>query len=66
MPKLKTKKGLSKRVKVTKNKKVIRSKAGKRHLLSCKSKKRKRGLKKGVEMSTAQKLLIKRGLPYNQ
>lgn len=39
MPKVKTKKGFAKRVKVTKKKKILRSRAGRRHLLSCKKKK---------------------------
>lgn len=64
MPKLKTKKALVKRVKVTKNKKVLRSKAGRRHLLSGKTAKRKRILRKKCLVSSAQKQLIKAGLPY--
>jgi large subunit ribosomal protein L35 len=64
MPKLKTRKSLAKRVKITKNKKILRSQSGRRHLLSGKSKKRKRRLKKKDLVSSAQRKLVKRGLPY--
>ncbi|MFH1505353.1 MAG: 50S ribosomal protein L35 [Candidatus Omnitrophota bacterium] len=64
MPKLKTKKALVKRVKVTKNKKVLRPKAGKRHLLSCKNRKRKRQLRRKTVTSATEKKWIKRALPY--
>ncbi len=65
MPKLKTKKALSKRIKITGTKKLIRSKTGRRHLLSSKSSKRKRKLRKGEEVSSAGKKLIKASLPYS-
>ncbi|MBU1121082.1 MAG: 50S ribosomal protein L35 [Candidatus Omnitrophota bacterium] len=65
MPKLKTKKALSKRVKVTANKKLLHSKAGRRHLLSGKSKKRKRGLKKRVVVAACDKKALKTALPYD-
>jgi large subunit ribosomal protein L35 len=45
MPKQKTRKGLAKRVRVTRNGKIVRGKAGRRHLLSGKSRKRKRQLR---------------------
>ena len=64
MPKLKTRKALAKRVKVTKKKKTLRSKAGRRHLLSAKKRKRKRNLRRTAKVSTAEKELIKRALPY--
>ncbi|MCP4653062.1 MAG: 50S ribosomal protein L35 [Candidatus Omnitrophica bacterium] len=63
MPKVKTKKGLAKRVTVTKKKKVLRSKAGRRHLLSSKTRKQKRDLGKKDTVSN-QKKLLKKGLPY--
>ncbi|MBD3264877.1 MAG: 50S ribosomal protein L35 [Candidatus Omnitrophica bacterium] len=65
MPKLKTKKSLAKRVKVTKNKKIMRSKAGRRHLLSNKNRKRKRNLRKKDLLPETQKKTVKRGLPYS-
>jgi len=65
MPKLKTKKALAKRVKVTKKKKMLRSKTGRRHLLSSKSSKRKRKLRQRGVVSSAGKRLIKESLPYS-
>ena len=46
MPKHKTNKAVKKRVKVTKNGKVLLNRAGKGHLLSKKSAKRRRKLRK--------------------
>ncbi|MFH1413807.1 MAG: 50S ribosomal protein L35, partial [Candidatus Omnitrophota bacterium] len=46
MPKLKTKKGVAKRFKLTKTGKIKYHSEGKRHLLSSKGKKRKRKLRK--------------------
>jgi len=64
MPKLKTKKALKKRVKITKKKKALRSKAGRRHLLSSKTTKRKRNLRKKSVVSETESKMIKRSLPY--
>ncbi|UCC95194.1 MAG: 50S ribosomal protein L35 [Candidatus Omnitrophota bacterium] len=64
MPKLKTKKALAKRVKITKKGKILCSKAGRRHLLSGKSKKRKRALRKKERIPAGQKQFAKRALPY--
>jgi len=64
MPKLKTKKALAKRIKITGGGKLIRSKAGRRHLLSGKSKKRKRALRKKTVVASADKKMVKRALPY--
>ncbi|MBU0693099.1 MAG: 50S ribosomal protein L35 [Candidatus Omnitrophica bacterium] len=64
MPKLKTKKALAKRVKITKKKKILRNKAGRRHLLSGKSKKRKRLLRKKCLVSKADRKAILKALPY--
>lgn len=65
MPKLKTKKALSKRVKITKTGKVLRSKAGKSHLLSGKSRKRKRSLRKRGEVASVDMKMIRKALPYS-
>ena len=46
MPKLKTKKAVSKRVSVTGTGKLKKTKANKQHILTKKSTKRKRGLRK--------------------
>ncbi len=64
MPKLKTKKSLAKRIKVTGKKKLVRFKAGRRHLLSGKSRKRKRRLKKKGLVSSGEMKMVKRALPY--
>lgn len=64
MPKVKTKKSLSKRVKVTAKKKALRSKGGRRHLLSCKGRKRKRDLRKKGLVSDAEGKFLKKALPY--
>ena len=45
MPKQKTRKGVAKRIRVTRTGKIVRGKAGRRHLLSNKSRKRKRKLR---------------------
>jgi len=65
MPKLKSKKGVTKRFKVTGSGKVKRSKAGKRHLLTSKTGKRKRTLRKGVMTDKTQEKSIKEMMPYS-
>ncbi|UCD15371.1 MAG: 50S ribosomal protein L35 [Candidatus Omnitrophota bacterium] len=65
MPKLKTKKSLAKRVKVTKKGKMLRSRAGRRHLLSCKKRKRKRNLRNKGLVSAADRKMLKGALPYD-
>ncbi len=64
MPKLKTKKAFAKRLKVTKNKKVLRSKGSRRHLLSARAEKRKRFLRKKALVAGVDKMAVKRALPY--
>jgi len=64
MPKLKTKKGAQKRFKLTKTGKVKRGKTGKRHILTKKSKKRKRNLSKSAMVDKTFERKIKRLLPY--
>ncbi|MFC1675118.1 50S ribosomal protein L35 [Candidatus Omnitrophota bacterium] len=65
MGKLKTKKGVAKRFKLSKNKKVRCSSGGKSHLLSSKSAKRLRRLRrrKGID-SKKYKKHLRRMLPY--
>ncbi|MDP8258411.1 MAG: 50S ribosomal protein L35 [Candidatus Aadella gelida] len=64
MPKLKTKKGVQKRVKVTATGKVKRKKEGARHLLTKKSRKRKRSLKASTLVDKTIEKKIKSLLPY--
>lgn len=59
MPKAKTKRALSKRVKVSATGKIMRRQAGKSHLLSSKSRKRKRRLSKTVPLSKRDRRLLK-------
>ena len=58
--KAKTRKSLSKRFKVTKTGKVLRRAVGQDHLLAKKSSKKKRALKKLVEMDAPQAKKIRR------
>jgi large subunit ribosomal protein L35 len=64
MPKIKTKSGAAKRLKVTKNGKVKFQKANKRHLLENKPKKRKRQARKSAYASSANISQIRQMLPY--
>ncbi len=67
MPKLKTKKGVKKRFKITKSGKVLRAKAGKRHILTKKSRKRKRNLRRSaVVENKAMAKTIKMMMPYGR
>lgn len=67
MPKLKTRKGVKKRFKISKSGKVLRTKAGKRHILTKKSRKRKRNLRRSaVVENKAIAKRIKMMLPYGR
>lgn len=59
MPKLKTHRGAAKRIKRTASGKFTRHKAYKSHILTKKSTKRKRKLRKGVVVSTADAKVLK-------
>jgi len=65
MPKLKTRKSISKRVKVTKKGKVLKSKAGRRHLLSGKTTKNKRDMRKKNLAAKGDARVLKKALPYS-
>jgi large subunit ribosomal protein L35 len=64
MPKLKTRKSVAKRFKITKTGKILRMKTGRRHILTKKSRARKRHLKKKTLVSKSFSRNIKRQLPY--
>ena len=64
MPKLKTKKAVSKRFKVTGSGQLSRHKANTQHILGKKSTKRKRNLRKAAYVSTTQEKAMKKLLPY--
>ncbi len=65
MPKLKTNKGAAKRFKITGSGKVLRRKAGMRHILTSKSKSVKRVLGKPALISATHERSIKRLIPYS-
>jgi len=64
MPKLKTRKAAKKRFRLTGGGRIKRSKSGKRHILTKKSGKRKRNLRRGGLVSKTQERAIKKLLPY--
>lgn len=64
MPKLKTRKAVAKRVSVTASGKLKRTKANKQHILTKKTAKRKRGLRKADLVDSTNVKQMKRVLPY--
>jgi len=64
MPKQKTNRAAAKRFKMTGTGKVVRRRAGLRHILSNKNRKRKRRFSKSVVVDHSQEKAIKRLLPY--
>ncbi|MBI4609837.1 MAG: 50S ribosomal protein L35 [Candidatus Rokubacteria bacterium] len=64
MPKLKTKRGAAKRFKATASGKILRRKGWKSHLLEWKPPKRKRQLKRAVQISPADAKRVRRLVPY--
>lgn len=60
MPKMKTRKAMKKRFKVTGTGKLMRSHPGRRHILTKKASKRKRRLKKQVLVDAGQVKMYKR------
>jgi large subunit ribosomal protein L35 len=63
MPKLKTHKGASKRFKKTGTGKIVRAKAFKQHILTSKTRSRKRGLRGTVVVAKADQKRLSRMLP---
>jgi large subunit ribosomal protein L35 len=63
---IKTKKSVAKRFKITATGKVMRSRAGKRHLLQTKSSKRRRGLGGTVVTDKTDEYRIKQSLPFTR
>ncbi len=64
MPKLKTHKGASKRFRKTATGKVVRQHAFARHILTSKTRKRKRKLHQDVVASPADQPTLLRMIPY--
>ncbi|MCJ7657448.1 MAG: 50S ribosomal protein L35 [Candidatus Atribacteria bacterium] len=65
MPKMKTHKSSAKRFKVSSSGKIIRSKAYKSHIMTKKTAKRKRNLRKDTTVSSAEVKKVKVLLPYS-
>ena len=63
MPKMKTHRGAAKRFKVTGSGKIKRAKAFKSHILTKKSSKRKRNLRKGTYVSEAEAKVLRKLIP---
>ena len=63
MPKLKTHRGAAKRFKRTGTGKIVRSKAFKQHILTSKTRSRKRALRGTVVVSPADAAKLRRMLP---
>ena len=64
MPKMKTNRGAAKRFKATGTGKIVRNKAYASHILTKKTTKRKRGLRKSAILDESNVKGIKRILPY--
>lgn len=64
MPKMKTHRGAAKRFSLTKSGKVKRAKAYKSHILTKKSSKRKRNLRKGAYIAAQEEKNIRNLIPY--
>ena len=65
MPKMKTKKALIKKVKITKNRKVLRRKTGQNHYNSKETGKVGREKKKMLRLFKADEKNVLKALPYN-
>ena len=65
MPKLKTNKSVKKRLRVTKNKKIVRSKSKRRHILTDKSSNKKRSLRGKANVEKADAIRLKKLMPYD-
>ena len=63
MPKMKTHRGAAKRFKKTGSGKIVRSKSNKQHILTKKSPKRKRRLRKSALVASVDEKRVKQMLP---
>lgn len=64
MPKIKTNSSAAKRFTVTGSGKIKRNKGFKRHILSTKSKKRKRNLRRATMVAAVEQKNIRKLIPY--
>ena len=65
MPKIKSHSGVKKRFQRTDSGKIVRKKAGRRHLLTSKASNRKRRLSGNVLVDSTMTMPIKRLMPYS-
>ncbi len=63
MPKLKTKQKAAKRFRITKNGKILARKTGRRHLLGTKKPKRKRHMRRNLQISGGMAKSIRSQMP---
>ena len=63
---IKTKKSVSKRFKITGTGKVLRSSAGRRHLMQGKNPKRRRGMRGMTTVDSTDVYRIKQNLPFTR
>jgi len=63
---IKTKKAAAKRFKITASGKVLRSRAGKRHLLQGKNPKRRRALRGTTTVHSTDEYRIKQSMPFTR
>jgi large subunit ribosomal protein L35 len=63
---IKTKKSVAKRFKITAGGKVLRSRAGRRHLAETKIPKRRRALRGTVTVHATDAYRVKQSLPFNR
>lgn len=64
MPKMKTRRSAKKRFSLTGSGKIKRNHAGARHILTKKSKKRKRKLRKAATVSASNEAAVHKMIPY--
>jgi len=64
MPKVKTNRGAKKRFSATGGGGIKHAKSGKSHILTTKTRKRKRGLRKSALVNAANEKSVRRLLPY--
>ncbi len=66
MPKLKTKKAIKKRFRVTKNGKIIGNRANRRHLMTDKTPKKRRKLRRPLIAGPMNIENMRRAMPYDR
>ncbi len=64
MPKIKTRRGAAKRFKVTGSGRIVRRKANRNHMLTKKSRKRKRRLRKAGLVDPVDEARVRKQIPY--